>query len=180
MITKQDIIIENENGINIIPAGTNIEHDVENALEKILFDAKVISNTVEKNIDTMDGAQTDVDDFDVVRVIALKGTIIATCQVPISLIKQTNAYKETNDINMAITNFCKITEDETDFKSEFVAKALNKKSDNIKNDDIKTKFITEISGDAVNITTNFDVDIIVDERIIRKGKYRTGGYYPDA
>lgn len=176
MITKQDIIIENDNGINIIPAGTNIEEkqpDVNETLYDMLLNAKVVKNSVTESSDNEDGTQTDVDDFDTMLVTRLNGEIIATCQIPIALVQQTEEYKQIPDINQAIVNFGNGISDGTDFNYDFVSNAT--KNENIKSNEGTTiKFFAEVNGDILNVTIKADVDMIIDSQLVRKGGYSRG------
>lgn len=193
----ESITIERNNMMAIVPAGTVIREVSEiDMIENRKFIAYIHNNYI-KNIDVkedkviesekeFEGARTDVDDWDIHIGVELTGHTDYTTTIPFT--DELIRYYEDHFGDFAEDDLKEFFEIEfhDDLHNEIVEKfaiadLAEAPIDNIGESDGTEILALKIDGNTVEIAARSTFDrFIAEDEPLHRGRYRTGGYYPDA
>lgn len=208
LITKHDIVIENSNGISIIPAGTKLikenthhepikpeEHELFNSFHDVLFNSitpdklTVVKKELKEGYDEVEGTQTDVDDFDVHRVETLYGKVVFELSIPKELIPIKFSAADSANESSQIDRFVALADipsfdDIKEVLADVADIRLWGKHDRDSDESTINSYVSQKTTDdvlVIGIVWNVNIQGSADSSsLVHKGRYRTGGRYPDA
>lgn len=182
-----DLIIESNSNMVIVPSGTIMEeYDDYNLWIRIYFEfidnTKIIDNKITEIDDTVEGARTDIDDWDEHNVLVYEGYFIGETTLSLSD-KDAKEFIDSTGKSLNLQTFSDNLKEVINypyFKKGIVEKALM--TDINKAEGTINPVITDMSMNNGNVKVTFKVAInisITEDEPTYKRNYRTGGSYPD-
>lgn len=154
--------------------------------EYFVSNVKIVNKEIKKDTDEVEGQQTDVDDFDVHSVNVTAGYIAAVVIIPKELfpiqidLDNKNFYEFIDSLDIDDLDY--ILAEKTGFSS-----SLWREYDRNSSESDMSYSCDEVTSNGVVISVNWEFNLIGktgdDEdggTLINKGRYRTGGNYPNA
>lgn len=180
-----DVIIEHNNDMIIVPSGTIMEqYEDYNLWIRIYFEfinnMKITKDNIKEIEDTVEGARTDVDDWDMISIVVYEGSFVGETSITLSK-KDIREFRESTGKELNINTFSEELKEVVNY--HYFQKGIVEKA--IRNDIKKAEGDMEINIEDININGSqviirfiANVDLtIAEEEPVYKGRVR--GSYPD-